>query len=296
MNPFTVIIIAFGLASVLGAGFGIFLWSRNTGLTRAMSAQRSAATKVEAADNFMRAKEQLVKQKRKTKKKPTEEQLLFQAGVVTADDRKKFQRIKILAPIIFVIVLTYGGSVVAPRFMLLGAVFGVLCGLQLPKSILERKIAARAEDIMFFLPLVIEQIAIGVSSSLDIGPCLQKVVSMADERDSHNVVTELLRLVVTLARSGLSLEDSLLEVGARSGHLELNQTFGSLAQVVRHGGEITKQLQEMADAVSAQRETKIEAKIKRLELEATGPVAMVFMGFLLILLSCIGQQMVKAFN
>jgi pilus assembly protein TadC len=68
-----------------------------------------------------------------------------------------------------------------------------------------------------------------------------------------------------------------------------------MAQVLKHGGEITKQLQEMADAVSSQRETKIEAKIKKLELEATGPVAMVFMGFLLILLTCIGMQMMKAF-
>jgi hypothetical protein len=52
----------------------------------------------------------------------------------------------------------------------------------------------------------------------------------------------------------------------------------------------------MADAVSTQRETKIEAKIKKLELEATGPVALVFMGFLLILLTCIGMQMIKAFG
>jgi pilus assembly protein TadC len=58
----------------------------------------------------------------------------------------------------------------------------------------------------------------------------------------------------------------------------------ALAQVAKFGGEVSKQLQELADAVSAQRETKVEAKIKKLELEATAPVALVFFGYLVILL------------
>ena len=69
-----------------------------------------------------------------------------------------------------------------------------------------------------------------------------------------------------------------------SGHTELKHAFLSLSQVAKHGGEITKQLQELADAVQAQREAKIEGKIKKLELEATLPVTMVFAGFMLILL------------
>ena len=52
---------------------------------------------------------------------------------------------------------------------------------------------------------------------------------------------------------------------------------------------------ELADAVAGQRETRIEAKIKKLELEATGPVALVFMGFLLILMIGFGIQIKAAF-
>ena len=70
----------------------------------------------------------------------------------------------------------------------------------------------------------------------------------------------------------------------------------SLAQVAKHGGEITRQLQELADAVAGQRETKIEAKIKRLELEATGPVALVFLGFIGIVLIGFGLQLGKVFD
>src|SRR5690606_32288561 len=132
------------------------------------------------------------------------------------------------------------------------------------------------------LPLVIEQVAIGVSSSLDIGPCLSRIVSMADERDSHNIVTELIRHAQFHVKSGVSLEEAINEIGKRSGHTELKHAFMSLAQVAKHGGEITKQLQELADSVASQRETQIEAKIKKLELEATAPVALVFFGFLII--------------
>lgn len=222
----------------------------------------------------------------------------FHAGIFTDEEKARFQRLRIVAPVCFAI----GAALiclylqVGTDFTLVGLVLGSLVGLQFPKSVLDRKIKARSEDILFYLPLVIEQIAIGVSSSLDIGPCLQRVVQMADERDSHNVVTELVRQAQFYIRSGIALEDAMSEVGRRSGHTELKHAFMSLAQVARHGGEITRQLQELADAVASQREAKIEGKIKKLELEATGPVALVFMGFLIILLIGFGIQIKGAFG
>ena len=179
---------------------------------------------------------------------------------------------------------------------LLGAIIGVAMGFQLPLSILDRRYASRLDEIMFYLPLVVEQISIGVSSSLDVGPCLQRVVQMADERDTHNVVTELLSYVQYHVKSGMGTEEALGEIGRLSGSTELKHAFVSLAQVAKHGGEISKQLQELADAVSSQRETQIEAKIKKLELEATGPVALVFAGFMGILLIGFGLQIQGAFG
>jgi pilus assembly protein TadC len=167
---------------------------------------------------------------------------------------------------------------------MLAGIIGLLAGFYIPFRIIERRMKQRAEDILFFLPLVIEQISIGVSSSLDVGPCLARVVQMADERDSHNAVTELVRYAQYHVKSGVGLEEALTEVGKLSGHVELKHAFMALAQVAKFGGEVSKQLQELADAVSAQRETKVEAKIKKLELEATAPVALVFFGYLVILL------------
>ena len=70
----------------------------------------------------------------------------------------------------------------------------------------------------------------------------------------------------------------------------------SLAQVARHGGEVTKQLQNLADAVASQRESSIDEKIRKLELQATGPVALVFFGFMIVLLIGFGIQIQQVFQ
>ncbi|MCO6431953.1 MAG: type II secretion system F family protein [Deltaproteobacteria bacterium] len=217
----------------------------------------------------------------------------FQAGMFSDMGKRYFSMISYATPVAGTFCGFFALASFGADLGLVGAGLGFLLGMQLPRTWITRRIAARSEDIMFYLPLVIEQIVIGVSSSLDVGPCIQRVVSMADERDTHNPVTELMRHSQNLARSGIPLEEALTEVGRLSGHTELKHAFMSLGQVSRHGGEITRQLQELANAVAGQRETKIEAKIRRLELEATGPVGMVFLAFLSLLLIGIGMQVLK---
>lgn len=236
--------------------------------------------------------------KKQIKKKQgvTLDEKFFRAGIFSDKDKKEFLRLRLIVPLFTAPLLGFLCAQMGAQYAIMGIVFGALLGLQIPFSILDRRIAHRSEEIMFYLPLVIEQIAIGVSSSLDVGPCLQRVVQMADERDTHNPVTELVRHAQFHIKSGVSLEEAMTEIGKLSGQTELKHTFMSLAQVAKHGGEITRQLQELADAVAGQRETKIEAKIKKLELEATGPVGLVFLGFLIILLIGFGLEVMKAFK
>ena len=241
--------------------------------------------------------QKLARKTRRKKKEPTLEERMFMAGIFTDQEKKDFRRIQLLAPPVFVALFPFlfsffGGL----NIILLGPILGLIIGFYLPFKVLDRKKKRRDDDILYYLPLVVEQVAIGVSSSLDTGPCLQRVVAMADERDNHNPVTELLRYTEFHVRSGVSLDEALNEIGTLSGQTELKHTFLSLAQVTKFGGEVTKQLQELADSVSSQRETKVEEKIKRLELEATLPVAMVFFGFIVMLLMGFGVQVMKAFK
>ena len=149
---------------------------------------------------------------------------------------------------------------------------------------------------MYFLPLVIEQVAIGVSSALDIGPTISHIVETAESRDSHNPITELLTHVQRLVKSGLSLEESLVEVGEASGFSEVQHTFMFLSQCAKHGGELTSQLQELADSVSMQRQVMVEERITKLPVKATFPLAMVLAGFMGILLAGLISEMMLGFS
>ena len=223
---------------------------------------------------------------------------LFRAGFYTADDRRTFNRARVILPL--VLTPLFG---LAAHFFLgkppltgLALLLGIGIGYAYPVVYVERKGRARAEDTLYYLPLVIEQISIGVSSALDIGPCIAEVVSMADERGSHNPVTELFIHVEKLMRSGLSLEESLLEVSEVNGQQELKHAFMFLAQCAKHGGEISKQLQELADATMTSRQVYVEGRIAALPVKATGPLATVFAGFFALLVAGLMVRLVEAFG
>jgi Flp pilus assembly protein TadB len=229
------------------------------------------------------------------KKPPTIEERMFQAGLFSEEQRRDFHRLRVIMPTALGL-LGAGWGIVGrdPANALLYGAIGGMLGAYIPLNRLDKWIKIRQEDITFYLPLVIEQISIGVSSSLDIGPCLARVVQMADERDSHNPVTELLRFAQAYIKSGVNLQDALNEVGRQSGSNEVKHSFKALAQVARYGGEISKQLQDLSESVSSERETQVEEKIKKLELAATAPVALVFAGFLFILLVGFGRTLLMA--
>ena len=277
MEPKLIIGLLAILLAVLCGGYIVvyFLFPRSRSNLRTLMAQgsgnlgtpseeRARLMKDDSGQAFERLKKE-TKKKLDTKAVLTLEDRFFRAGMFSDEDKREFYRLRVLAPVVLAPLFAFSCSSVGWEFAIVGLIMGALLGAQAPYSLMDRRVKARDEDIMFYLPLVIEQVVIGVSSSLDIGPCLQRVVSMADERDSHNCVTELLRYTQHYIRSGVSLEDALIEVGKRSGHTELKHSFMSLSQVAKHGGEVTKQLQELADAVGNQREAKIEEKIKTLE-------------------------------
>lgn len=220
----------------------------------------------------------------------------FRAGFFASSQQKIFRTLRGVLPFALFVVGAGVGAFFSIQIAIASAVLGIALGLQLPLSYLNRVTERRNEEIMYYLPLVVDQIVIGVSGSLDISPCIASVIAMADERDTHNPVTELLKYAQQYMKSGVSIDDALSEVGTLSGHTELKHVFIALSQVAKHGGEITKQLQELAKAVSQQRETKVEARIKALELEATGPVGLVFLAFMGVLLIGIGTQIMEAFQ
>lgn len=223
---------------------------------------------------------------------------LFRAGFYSPKDYKNFVTKQIVVFCIAVPTVTIVLYIFKPTamFLFIGVMLGCLIGYMYPLAKLDKAIAAREEDVMYYLPLVIEQVSIGVSSSLDVGPCIGHIVQMAEERDSHNPVTEMFVHVEKLIRSGLNLESALTEVAEANGMTEVKHAFMFLAQCARHGGEVSKQLQELADSVMSQRQVQVEARITALPVKATGPLSVVFAGFFGLIFAGLAVRIMEAFQ
>lgn len=299
-------LIAIAFCSAASLCYGFFISRRSSRLVDVLADSRLGAnvgsTKLQYAQfrnpsglDFDQIKE-VTKKRQKVSSQKYWTERFFRAGYFLKSQRDKFQLFRLVSFLVIPVIFFAVGIKISFTFAIIATTMGLLVGWQLPISYLDRVIQNRDYDILYYLPLEVEQLVIGVSSSLDIGPCVQGVVSMADERDCHNPVTELFRYVQHYVKAGASLEEALTEVGKLSCHTELKHTFMALAQVARHGGEITRQLQQLADSVAQQRETKVDGKIKKLELEATGPVGLVFLAFMGILLVGLGAQIALVFQ
>ena len=226
------------------------------------------------------------------------ENRLYKAGYYSFDTKRKFTIFHvILCCLLGAIVPTIMYLIIAkPGAALVGAVLGLLIGYLFPLAWLDRQGRIREEDTMYFLPLVIEQISIGVSSALDIGPCIAHIIETAHERGSHNPVTEMLVHVEKLIRSGFNLQDALIEVGEASEISEIKHAFMFLAQCSQHGGEVSRQLQELADAVMVQRQVQVDRRITSLPVRATGPLATMFAGFFGMVFAGLFVRVASAFG
>lgn len=229
-------------------------------------------------------------------KRETVASRLFKAGYYSDSHRRIFRVIQFISVFAFGAGLPYLLTIAGfdSFFLTVGAAFGVLIGVLSPLAWLDRKIGQRREEIRYYMPLVTEQISIGVSSSLIVGSSIRQVIELANDRDGHNAVTEMLVHVDKLTRSGVGFEEAMLEVAAISGISEVQHAFMFLVQCSKHGGEISKQLQSLSDTIMNERNVIIQGRIAALPVKATGPLGLVFAGFYGILLAGILVNMMTS--
>jgi pilus assembly protein TadC len=260
-----------------------------TGSQASTAASMNIAPKVSHSKTNLTLEEvqsKLIQTKGRAVNQNDPEILFFRAGYFSTAERLKFLRFKhflqIALPIAVGGLMSLVNGVI---YIVIGIACGYMVGRVFPDHILNKRIKRRKDDSLYYLPLVIEQISIGVSSSLDVGPCVAYVVEMADERSSHNVVTELLAQVLKLMKAGMSLDEALSDVGEVVGIGEVKNAFMFLAQCSKHGGEISKQLNDLAEAVTLSRQLDIEARIVALPTKASGALGLIFFGFFIMLLA-----------
>jgi len=300
MSPILIIIVCLVLVLFVAIGIGVrmmFAPSTNSRL-HALSARGidrpMPGNSTRSQDDIRAKRESQRLEKEGEAAKPTtvnlkdKKILYFQAGIFSDEDRNELEkRTKIVyliaIPLFGFAGFYFGGLMIAP----IGGLIGLLAGRIYPDKVVNNRIKDRQEECSYYLPLVIEQLSIGVSSGLDIGPCISYVVEMANERGSNNVVTELFAHSFRLTKAGMSMEDSLLEIGTICGYSPAKNAFSFLAQCSRHGGEVSKQLMELSESVMMERQSIIEAKINALPNKATGTLGLIFGGFFIMIVSAI---------
>lgn len=323
MGTFPIIILVlgslFGLSALLALGALFFYWSRKKNrvkeLVSGVLAGSSSASMTESRRTSTRIldAEEIKRQSREARQKlqttevlnrdsvtfglaSPEEAKFFQAGFYASADKLFYKRFQIVSPIVSTVLgVLLLITIEAPTMLLVvGSILALFIGITLPKSWLERQIEERKDETLRYLPLSIEQISIGVSSSLDLWPCIAHILDMARARDSFNPVTELFIHIERLIVSGLSFPEALQEVGQASGISQIKHAFQFLAQCAEHGGEISKQLQELASSIMTERQTYVEGKIASLPVKATGPLFLVFAGFFALMLAGIFARLVTS--
>lgn len=308
MGLLQIIIIVICLTLIVALGLYLFLLTSGSGrqsslLNSVGQSNLDASAAARSAKSSGRVDIDEVKRRTgsaKVKQATTDdlETKFFKAGIFSEREKRRFFVIRIVVFFVVFIGLPTAAFIFIDKPLLVvgSVILGAIVGFIAPLAALDRMIEWRNEETLYYLPLVIEQISIGVSSSLDIGPSVAHIVAMADERDSHNPVTEMFVHVDKLMKSGLSLDEAMTEVGEANGLGDVKHAFMFLSQCARHGGEISKQLQELADAIMVQRQMRVEAKITSLPVKATGPLAMVFAGFFLLIMAGLFVRVMQAFS
>jgi Flp pilus assembly protein TadB len=290
------LVILIALFGVIGLALFIFMSAKQSNKDQMQNMSGKPIGPVKTKDDIERIKRITAKSKA-GKKGSNIEELLFSAGKYRRQDRVDYERSRIVSIIAIPCIMTFLIGFVFNFSMvgiLSGLGLGLLIGATYPRSKLDKECGRRREEILYYLPLVVEQISIGTSGGLDPGTCISHVIKMSEMRESHNAVTQMLVHVIRLVRTGMNLENALKEVGDMSYMNELKHTFLFLAQCVKHGGEVGKQLQDLSDSVALTKQVHVEEKITALPVKATFPLFLVFAGFFIMLVVSVFSLLISA--
>ncbi len=147
-------------------------------------------------------------------------------------------------------------------------------------------------QLEFHLPIVMERIVMAVQAGHDIISGMRVVLSLdespvAEEKllSALDPVTTLLKEVLTLAESGLSIEQSLTEVSQRVPCSALRHAFIHLSQAHKEGGELVMPLRELSDSTQLYYQESIEEEIAKMPVKATLPLLCTFAGLIIFFLT-----------
>jgi len=130
------------------------------------------------------------------------------------------------------------------------------------------------------LPMVMEQVVMGVSSGLDIIPAVSEA-----SRQGSDGVSKVFRRVVSLAEGGLPVEEAFRVVSDESDSAPLKHALIHLSLAYKQGGEVIRPLRELSDATQSHYQDRVEEEISKLPVKGILPLITIFAGLLICFLT-----------
>lgn len=127
-------------------------------------------------------------------------------------------------------------------------------------------------EMLFQLPLVLEGIILLVESGMGVLPAIERMVSLKRERDEHNPVFRILRLVYELAAHGMPFGRALETVGEAVELKAFRHVLLHLDISTSEGGELIPSLRNLSDYAHTEWRLSVETRVKRLENLVVFPV------------------------
>lgn len=265
------------LAATIGAAviFAFFATGRKTALARLETLESSSSSTETTAEMFSES--------------PSLSLLSDRLGRAGAVD---FQQRRQIALKLGLIVLT--GAVIGFFFSILRqlsvastvqlTIAGLSCGGFAAALYLKRQELAHERRVLFFLPLVMEQLILLIESGLGLLPALHEVLDIGDRQEKirSNPVQHALSLVYRVSAAGVPFGIAIEQVAAAVPSRPLRHVLLHLDIGSAEGGELVPALRGLSDHCHREWKHSVESRIKKLENAVIFPVFLAVIGLMLL--------------
>ena len=160
-----------------------------------------------------------------------------------------------------------------------GAVLAGLCGLLLPRTLLDRAIAKRKTAIHRAMPDWLDTI----STTVEAGTALNAALALSLDAIRGPLADEL-REVLADVRIGRSRADALTAMAQRVRQIDLTSTVTAMVQTERLGGNIGHVLDELAAEARHRRLMRAEELAAQLPVKMVIPMALFMLPALMVMI------------
>jgi tight adherence protein C len=198
--------------------------------------------------------------------------------------------------------LMFGFAVVSVTFtaalgksLLGGAAVGCLLGYALPTFVVQRMARARQRRLLKELPDILSLMVVSLEAGIGIGEVI-KLVGIETERQGRAMGGEM-SFTAAQMEAGRGLEDSLKDLGERTGVDEIKSLVALIIQSERVGASLAPALRASADLLNSRRRLAAEEAAHKIAVQMLFPlVFLILPAMMLVVLGPAVLQIMKMFG